>query len=143
MIDLMRRAGLVLAAAGLGAGASASEVVRTLAPERADFAEFRWQNRLVVLFAPAQHDTDYRAQIAALAAAEAGLAERNILVFADTDPAARGVLRQRLAGAGFMLLLIGKDGGLKRRETAPIAPEALFATIDAMPMRRREMDARD
>ncbi|GGD86509.1 hypothetical protein GCM10011390_01410 [Aureimonas endophytica] len=41
--------------------------------------------------------------------------------------------------AAFTVLLIGKDGGVKRRSGSPIAAEALFSTIDAMPMRRQEM----
>jgi hypothetical protein len=40
--------------------------------------------------------------------------------------------------SGFTLVLIGKDGGVKRRETQPITPESLFQTIDVMPMRRNE-----
>jgi len=36
-------------------------------------------------------------------------------------------------------LLIGKDGGVKLKSDAPISNEKLFETIDAMPMRQREM----
>ena len=40
------------------------------------------------------------------------------------------------------MLLIGKDGGVKLRSAHPIPPEALFQTVDAMPMRRSEVRGR-
>jgi hypothetical protein len=40
----------------------------------------------------------------------------------------------------FVVILIGKDGGEKLRKTGEILPtDLLFATIDAMPMRQREI----
>jgi hypothetical protein len=39
----------------------------------------------------------------------------------------------------FSAVLIGKDGGVKLRQTKPITSALLFATIDAMPMRQQEM----
>ena len=38
----------------------------------------------------------------------------------------------------FAVVLIGKDGGVKRTETQPLAPADLFGTVDKMPMRRQE-----
>ncbi|MGB2203635.1 MAG: DUF4174 domain-containing protein, partial [Pseudooceanicola atlanticus] len=57
----------------------------------------------------------------------------------DTDPDAGGALRNRLGAEGFEMLLVGKDGGVKMRAGEVIPPETLFATIDRMPMRQREM----
>jgi hypothetical protein len=37
---------------------------------------------------------------------------------------------------------VGKDGGEKLSSSKPLAAEKLFATIDAMPMRRDEMQRR-
>jgi len=39
-------------------------------------------------------------------------------------------------------LLIGKDGGVKRRWTGKLSIDELFQTIDAMPMRQYEMRTR-
>jgi len=39
----------------------------------------------------------------------------------------------------FKVLLIGKDGGVKLEETDYLSKQKLFSTIDAMPMRQREM----
>ncbi|MFC4174323.1 DUF4174 domain-containing protein [Microvirga sp. GCM10011540] len=43
------------------------------------------------------------------------------------------------AGTPFTALLIGKDGGVKRREHKPVTPAEIFGLIDTMPMRRAEM----
>jgi hypothetical protein len=38
--------------------------------------------------------------------------------------------------------MVGKDSGEKRSSSKPLAIEKLFATNDAMPMRRDEMRSR-
>ena len=43
-----------------------------------------------------------------------------------------------VSGEEFQLLLIGKDGGVKKR-TSTVSLEEVFSLIDTMPMRRREM----
>lgn len=42
----------------------------------------------------------------------------------------------------FQLILIGKDGGVKRQESKPVEAAAIFEQIDAMPMRQQEMQQR-
>ena len=42
--------------------------------------------------------------------------------------------------SGFEILLIGLDGGVKLRQDEVIDTETLFARIDAMPMRRQELE---
>ena len=61
------------------------------------------------------------------------------MVLSDTDPKAGGTLREALSIRGFEILLVGKDGGVKLRSPAPVSTRDLFALIDAMPMRQREM----
>lgn len=41
--------------------------------------------------------------------------------------------------AGFGLILVGKDGSEKRRSSLPVSVHEIFAQIDGMPMRQREM----
>ncbi|SFE38903.1 DUF4174 domain-containing protein [Roseivivax sediminis] len=135
-LALVPALGLTLAAP---ADAQRSGTVTPLPPDTAELSDYRWSNRPVLLFADADTDAAYAAQRAALAAAAPGLADRDIVVLTDTDPQARGALRARFAPEGFLMVLVGKDGGVKRTETAPISADDLFATIDAMPMRRREM----
>ena len=111
----------------------------------------RWSMRPVIVFVgegPERKKAER--QLALLADQRDGLGERDIaLLIVDGDSVRRdaevlggaAALRRRfgIGPQGFALVLVGKDGGEKRRETAPVRPESLFATIDAMPMRRREM----
>ncbi len=39
----------------------------------------------------------------------------------------------------FAVVLVGKDGGEKARWSGPVSEREVFARVDAMPMRRREM----
>ena len=118
-------------------------------PARAQLPETlranRWKKRVVLLYAPTPDDKLLLQQRALLAQAKNDQQERDMLVLEVTEPqlstTERHYLRTKLAvpAGHFLLLLIGKDGGVKRREKAPVSPRTLFSTIDAMPMRRQEM----
>jgi hypothetical protein len=108
--------------------------------EPADGLErYRWSHRPVLLFAPSEQAPAYVEQRAALGEAVDELVERDIVVLIDTDPSGQGPLRTSFGAKGFEVLLIGKDGGVKLRQQAPVGTDVLFAVIDAMPMRRQEM----
>ncbi|WP_135505082.1 DUF4174 domain-containing protein [Roseovarius aestuariivivens] len=129
-----------LAAAGLGGGAAAGDFLfRPLGADETALSPYRWKNRPLVLFAPSPDDPTYRAAMAKLAASEPDLRERDIVVLSDTAPDEKGALRQRLAPQSFLMLLVGKDGGIKLRSDSVIPVDTLRRTIDAMPMRQREM----
>ncbi|MBB6309313.1 DUF4174 domain-containing protein [Xanthobacter tagetidis] len=127
------RAGLVL---GL-AFASGLPFAAPAAADRLDV--LRWQARPVVVFAPSAADPRLADQAARFAAQRAGLSERHMVVLTVTDAA--DPLRRRLnvAADRFRVLLVGKDGHVAGRWSAPVDPDALFALIDKMPMRRDEM----
>ncbi len=106
---------------------------------------YRDRARVLVLSAPDPADARLRAQRAALDSARGGLAERDLVVLEAVGTGAEAqALRARLdlPAEGFRAVLIGKDGGAKLIADTPIAPARLFATIDAMPMRRAEMRGR-
>ena len=69
------------------------------------------------------------------------LAERDVVVIADTDPAAESELRRELRPRGFMMALVGKDGGVKLRKPFPWDVRELTRTIDKMPLRQQEVRA--
>lgn len=111
----------------------------------ASLSAFQWENRILVILGD-PGTPHYVDQLRRLDEARPGLAERDMLVLGvsgngtlDAD-----AVRQSLdpSGAAFEVVLIGKDGGVKHRQDAPIDPAELFAIIDAMPMRASEM-ARD
>ena len=105
-------------------------------------ARERWTSRVLVISAPEPGDPRVTAQRAALETARAGMTERDLVIreaFGDTSEARRLRAVLGLPADGFRVVLVGKDGEAKRTATAPIPADALFETIDAMPMRRDEM----
>lgn len=135
----MKHRALIAAALSLVAGsAGANDLIRPLPSEAGDLNGYRWEKRPVLVFAPSEDDPALERQIGLFEDAAPGLEERDIVVLTDTDDGTPGTLRGRLAAKSFEVILVGKDGGVKLRSDSPVTPEALFATIDRMPMRRRE-----
>ena len=116
-------------------------------------SDFKWQNRLLLIFAPSQQDPELLQTRRALQGESCGLGERNIVTgilvaqgrssldgreITARDAAA---IRQRTAikNDQFAVLLIGKDGGEKLRVYNQPDLDAVFALIDQMPMRQEEM----
>lgn len=109
-----------------------------------DLDDFLWVARPVVVFADTEADPAFRQQIAFLTARMDALAERDVVVLTDTDPAAMSDIRRRLRPRGFMMAVIGKDGGVKLRKPLPWDVRELTRTIDKMPLRQQEIrDARN
>ena len=100
---------------------------------------FKWEARPVVVFADSAKDPRFRRQMDDFARRAADLEERDVVLLTDTDPDAKGPLRERLRPRGFQLVLIGKDGEIKLRTPHPIEVDALNRHIDRMPLRKREM----
>ena len=118
-------------------------------------APFQWQYRPLVVFAPGREHADYKSQIEAIEQNRMAFDERDMLLVSVLDrveldatppptttmPASAGALRQhyRVEAEEFTVILVGKDGGEKGRWESPITMDEVFATIDTMPMRQREM----
>ncbi|MEC8253588.1 MAG: CIA30 family protein [Planctomycetota bacterium] len=125
-----------------------------------DLGALRDARRPLVVFAANAQDPRAVQQLAAAQRDADGFEEREITLvvvyddgaaFAGSRPLSvkdSAALRDRFArnrkGAtdGFTALLIGKDGGVKRTAHEPLAAADLFAQIDQMPMRRREVRER-
>jgi hypothetical protein len=120
--------------------------------DTADLDDYRWKNRIVLVFTESEGSQAYREFIGAWKSAKEGAEERDLLLFqivgegtgkgpfGPLQPAEEDDLRKTFASAGrpFEIVLIGKDGGVKSRsEKAELAE--LFELIDSMPMRRAEM----
>jgi hypothetical protein len=117
----------------------------------APLAQFQWDKRLLVVFAETGAG-DYEQQVDLLNQAQDGLAERDMVVLAVQNGEVQAVFGSateldaqsiraslRQDEGGFEAVLIGKDGGVKRRWSQPVSVDELFAIIDAMPMRASEM----
>lgn len=104
--------------------------------------DFLWVARPIVVFADSAADPRFEQQMALLQAGAAALKERDVVVLVDTSPAQKGALRKELRPRGFMLALIGKDGGVKLRKASPWDVREISRVIDKMPMREREVRER-
>ncbi|MDA0784721.1 MAG: DUF4174 domain-containing protein [Proteobacteria bacterium] len=118
----------------------------------ASMDNYIWKSRPLIVFTPTPGDPLAAGQRAVLD--EKGYAFRDrdmILVEVIGDrvsingQTARGLraddlrARYRVARDMAQALLVGKDGGVKLRSKTAFSANELFATIDAMPMRQREM----
>jgi hypothetical protein len=101
--------------------------------------EFRWTNRLVVVFADTPADPRFNEQIELLTARPAPLIERDVIVITDTDPDARTSVRRKLRPRGFQMALIGKDGEVELRKPSPWSVREISRSIDKMPLRQQEI----
>jgi len=125
-----------------------------------ELATWRGARRPLVVFAQNERDAKLQRQLAASRASRAGFIERDmelVVVYEDGGSLAgerplskrdcealRDRFRRERKGStnGFTALLVGKDGGVKCTSYEPLASEELFAQIDDMPMRRRELRER-
>ena len=102
-------------------------------------APYLWKHRVVVSLASSPSDPNLSAQRRIFETMGAGARERDLVLLEATDDTREGgALRRRFGGTGFRAVLIGKDGGAKASSERPMGVGDLFATIDAMPMRRAE-----
>lgn len=111
--------------------------------------------RLLLVCAPSERDPAWEEQRRLLDEEGAAFEERDLLLGLLLEEGtslldghqlpeeAVAEIRSRfdLPPKRFCLLLIGKDGTEKLREDTPIKPDYLYEVIDAMPMRRREMNS--
>ncbi len=109
-----------------------------------DLAAFRWIARPLVIFADTPADPAFTRQLDLIQARMDELVARDVVVVTDTDPDARSPLREKLRPRGFMLVLVGKDGGVKLRKPFPWDVREITRSIDKMPIRQQELrDRRD
>lgn len=126
-----------------------------VAREASAMSGYRWKKRPLVVFAAGDGDVALVRQRAIVATDRSGMAERDMVIVwvvgksvtADGagGPGLSADAMRRRYGVGttaFRALLVGKDGGVKISSGAPLSSATLFATIDAMPMRRDEMRRR-
>jgi hypothetical protein len=118
-----------------------------------DLEQYQWKNRLLVIFSPSPEVPAYQALSQELDRNPSGVRERDLLVFhvLEQGPRVLGTqgigtakaedLRQRfgITRGTFAVVLIGKDGTVKLKREGPAALTDIFALIDTMPMRQREM----
>lgn len=105
-------------------------------------SDFRWQKRPVVVFADTPADPAFVEQMRNLEQRWPELAEQDVVVITDTDPAAGSEARTKLRPRGFMFVLIDKDGTVAQRKPFPWDAREISRAIDKTPTRREELRAR-
>jgi len=124
----------------------------SMAQDSSILKKYEWKNRLLLLFSPT-HNATYQQQLKQLNKHKADLAERDLIVFYITEKDIKtsegtnytNENKQALLNYykvntdTFFVILIGKDGTQKIKQNKLLSIKQLFGTIDAMPMRRREM----
>ncbi|MBN3885251.1 MAG: DUF4174 domain-containing protein [Nostoc sp.] len=113
----------------------------------------KWKNRVLLVFAPSVDNYTYQQQMQLLQQHNSGFADRDLVLiqvlatdesYANRQPideSSAAKLRERFGvdKENFRVILVGKDGGIKRSDTTPVQAKAIFEEIDAMPMRQQEI----
>jgi hypothetical protein len=119
----------------------------------ADIEQALWTERLLVLAAPAETDPLVIRQQDRLAVRADAIADRRLRIYelyADRgringEPLTAEQLRELrrhfgLAADSRELILVGLDGGIKRRARLDTPLSEVFLQIDGMPMRQQEIE---
>lgn len=121
-----------------------------------DLEEYKWKNRLLVVFSPSEDYARYQDLEKQLRDQEREIIDRHLLVFhifeSGESRLGNSSIDQQLAAqlrncfsakpGEFIVVLIGKDGGEKLRRGTDVDIGEILALIDSMPMRQREMRER-
>ena len=118
-------------------------------------SNYKWKKRPLVVFAESDASPLLAEQRQIVARNRSDLNRRDVVVVwvvgrtlsteLGTPPSSNATslrARYNVADGEFRAVLVGKDGGEKLSSSKPLSAEKLFATIDAMPMRRDEMRRR-
>jgi hypothetical protein len=138
----------IIAVVAYPAGASESEVGGAV-----DLRRYQWEKRLLLVFAPTHGEPSFQTLRESVAARQSDIEDRDLVVFEmlengsstkdgkTLNPAAARLLRERfdVPSGAFSVILVGKDGGVKLERQDRTSLEEIFALIDSMPMRQREM----
>ena len=116
-----------------------------------DLEPYKWEKRILLLKDTHFESDVLQVQLTQLQSSPKKLQNRDLVIFIITDEAVYDISRiktklhslqivKKYGLADFRgLLLIGKDGGIKLKESFVVNPESIFNLIDSMPMRQAEM----
>jgi hypothetical protein len=119
----------------------------------AELGDYLWVSRPLLVFAPTDSDPRLVETVRRIEASRCGFADRDMVLgvivsdgastlggqVVDTSQARRLFSQFGIGANSFSVVLIGKDGGEKLRVNDVPDLQAIYAVIDGMPMRGREM----
>ena len=98
-----------------------------------------FRERLLFIFGNPENQLLVQGQLQLLADVPGEIKERDIKI--SVVPTGSSLYKNYQVKPGhFIVILVGKDGGEKYRSNKILQPAELFALIDAMPMRKAEMN---
>ncbi|WP_417257802.1 DUF4174 domain-containing protein [Celeribacter sp.] len=101
--------------------------------------DFKWVNRVLVVFADNPRDPAFQQQLELLADRPEILAERDVVVLTDADPSAKSAIRTKLRPRGFSLVIVDKDSRVMLRKPDPWDVREISRAIDKTPLRQQEV----
>jgi hypothetical protein len=121
----------------------------------AELSDYLWERRPLLLFAPTDSDPRLVETLRRIEASRCDFLDRDMVLglvvtegnstldghAIDADESQRLTRQYGIGDNTFSVLLIGKDGGEKLRVNGVPDLQAVYALIDGMPMRSREMGA--
>ncbi|MBE9209194.1 DUF4174 domain-containing protein [Nostoc sp. LEGE 06077] len=154
LINLILTASIVLSPVSIADTAQGS--THAIKMSSFNLSSQKWQNRVLLVFAPSVDHHIYQQQMQLFQQHNSGFTDRDLVlvqVLATDKSYANGQLIDESSAANlrnrfgvdkdnFRVILVGKDGGVKRSDTIPVQATAIFEQIDAMPMRQQEMQQR-
>lgn len=106
--------------------------------------QYRWESRVLVVFADTPLDPAFIRQMELLADRPEVLEERAIVVLTDTEPEPKSAIRVALRPRGFAMVIVDKDGRVILRKPSPWDLREITRAVDKTPLRQQELrDARD
>lgn len=117
------------------------------------FSDKRWKRRLFLIFAPSAEHDGFKVMRAQTRTPLFSMRDLDLVeVTGDevrvnrapvSEPTASELRRiYKMARRGFGVRLVGKDGTVKLARAGPVQMNEVYALIDDMPMRRRELRER-
>ena len=114
------------------------------------FEKYKWQNRILVVLNDDIKELNKQKDI--LDKSRDGLIDRDLIIFGyenleapyiqDSQVELNTIRKEFSLSKDDDVILIGKDGGVKKTWKNHVTSDELFSLIDSMPMRRREMRGR-
>lgn len=113
-----------------------------------DISDFQWKNRILLLVSDTLTSESLNKQLNAFQSFSEAFKKRDLVIILITPKATYSNTKAPISITGIDvyrkdnfkgIILLGKDGGVKLKDTFVVLPEIIIALIDAMPMRQSEM----
>jgi len=120
-----------------------------------ELRKHEWKNRIIVILTSDNQNAKYNEQLETFENETEGFKERKLVVYHATPTKYKTGFQKnnwkkssqlydrfKQSDSDFEIILLGLDGGVKLRQENLLTVRKLYGTIDAMPMRRREIESK-